>query len=91
MRRLGYRTGSNGARALARALVGRPALLLVDEPEGGLDDEATAAWRACVMRAVQAGEPVLVVAAHRPLAIEASSVTEVHLSQPVVGPSETSR
>jgi ABC-type transport system involved in cytochrome c biogenesis ATPase subunit len=83
--------GQQRRLALARALVGRPALLLVDEPEGGLDDEAIAAWRTCVMRAVQAGEPVLVVAAHRPLAIEASSVSEVHLSQPVVCPSETSR
>jgi ABC-type molybdenum transport system ATPase subunit/photorepair protein PhrA len=46
-------------------------LLLVDEPEGGLDDEAISAWRAFAVRAVEAGEPALVVAAHHPLALQA--------------------
>ena len=71
--------GQQRRLALARALVGRPALLLVDEPEGGLDDEAISAWRACAVRAVEAGEPVLVVAAHHPLALQAVPVREVHL------------
>jgi ABC-type molybdenum transport system ATPase subunit/photorepair protein PhrA len=66
--------------ALARALVGRPALLLVDEPEGGLDDEAISAWRAFAVRAVEAGEPVLMVAAHHPLALQAVPMKEIHLS-----------
>jgi ABC-type multidrug transport system ATPase subunit len=73
--------GQQRRLALARALVGRPSLLLVDEPEGGLDDEAIAAWRAYAGRAVQAGEPVLMVAAHHPLALEAVPTREVHLSK----------
>lgn len=71
--------GQQRRLALARALVGRPSLLLVDEPEGGLDEEAISAWRACAVGAVEVGEPVLVVAAHRPLALEAVPVREVRL------------
>jgi ABC-type molybdenum transport system ATPase subunit/photorepair protein PhrA len=74
--------GQQRRLALARALVAHPSLLLVDEPEGGLDDEAMAAWRACAVRAVEAGQPVLVVAAHRPLAFGGLPVTEIHLSAP---------
>ena len=65
--------------ALARALVGCPPLLLVDEPEGGLDEEALSAWRAFAVRALKESEPVLVVAAHRPLAFEDVPVREVRL------------
>lgn len=65
--------------ALARALAARPSLLLVDEPEGGLDNEAISAWRACATRAVSDGEPTLVVAAHRPLALDGLAVREVRL------------
>ncbi len=65
--------------ALARALAGRPSLLLVDEPEGGLDEEAISAWRAFAGRALEASEPVLVVAAHRPLAFADVPVREVRL------------
>ncbi len=71
--------GEQRRLALARAVVARPSLLLVDEPEGGLDDEAISAWRACAVRAVRAREPVLVVAAHRPLGFEALPVRVVHL------------
>ena len=71
--------GQQRRLALARALAGRPSLLLVDEPEGGLDDEAIAAWRACAVRAVENGEPALMIAAHRPLAFEAMPVREVRL------------
>ncbi len=74
--------GEQRRLALARAIVGSPRLLLVDEPEGGLDDEAMAAWRACAARAVHACNPVLVVAAHRPLAFEAVPVKEVRLLEP---------
>jgi ABC-type multidrug transport system ATPase subunit len=70
--------GQQRRLALARALVGRPALLLVDEPEGGLDDEAVLEWRAYLVRAVEALEPVVVMATHRRLALGVP-VTEVHL------------
>jgi ABC-type multidrug transport system ATPase subunit len=71
--------GQQRRLALARAIAGRPSLLLVDEPEGGLDDEAISAWRAFAVRAVEAGEPALVVAAHHPLALQAVPVRDVHL------------
>jgi ABC-type multidrug transport system ATPase subunit len=71
--------GQQRRLALARGLVGRPSLLLVDEPEGGLDDEAISAWRACAVRAVEAGEPALVVAAHHPLALHGVPLKEIHL------------
>ena len=71
--------GQQRRLALARALVGHPSLLLVDEPEGGLDEEAISAWRACAVRAVAAAEPALVVAAHRPWALEAVPVKEIRL------------
>ena len=71
--------GQQRRLALARALVGGPSILLVDEPEDGLDDEAISAWRMFVERAVQTGAPALVVAAHRPTAFEAIPVREVRL------------
>ena len=82
------RTLSHGQQrrlALARAVVGHPSLLLVDEPEGGLDEEAIAAWRACAVRAVEVAEPALVVAAHRPWAFEAVPVSEIRLLPPSEG------
>jgi ABC-type molybdenum transport system ATPase subunit/photorepair protein PhrA len=78
--------GEQRRLALARAIAGRPRLLLVDEPEGGLDDEAMSAWRACAARAVDAGNPVLVVAAHRPLAFDAVPVKEIRLLEPSAVP-----
>lgn len=71
--------GQQRRLALARALVSRPALLLVDEPEGGLDEDAVAAWHTCAVRAVEGGEPALVVAAHRPGAFSDMPIREVRL------------
>jgi ABC-type multidrug transport system ATPase subunit len=66
--------------ALARALAAHPEILLVDEPEGGLDEEALAAWQTCIGRVIEQGDTALVVASHRPVAFNGIAVSEVRLS-----------
>ena len=65
--------------ALARAIACHPRLLLVDEPEGGLDEEALAAWRTCMIRAIEESDTALVVATHRPVAFEGIPVREIRM------------
>jgi len=64
---------SHGMRqrtALARAILARPAVLLLDEPEGGLDESALHIWQSFVADVIQEGSLTLVVAAHRPAGLE---------------------
>lgn len=55
--------------ALARALYGDPALLILDEPNSNLDNAGSVALNAAIRCAKAAGRTVLVMA-HRPAAIE---------------------
>jgi ATP-binding cassette subfamily C exporter for protease/lipase len=54
--------------ALARALYGRPALVVLDEPNANLDDAGEAALARAVLQLKQQGSTVLLVT-HRPSAI----------------------
>lgn len=64
---------SHGLRqraAMARAVLCGPKALLLDEPEGGLDDQALARWRAFAQQTVERAQLTLIVAAHRPAGLE---------------------
>ena len=64
---------SHGIRqrvSLARAIVCAPRLLLIDEPEGGLDQSAAARWTAFLESAVREARMTVVIAAHRPSTLD---------------------
>jgi ABC-type transport system involved in cytochrome c biogenesis ATPase subunit len=71
--------GQQRRLARARAMASRQSLRLVDEPEGGLDNEALCAWQTCMVRALEEGNTALKVAPHRPLAFDGTPLNEVRL------------
>ncbi len=67
--------------AIARALAAEPRLLLIDEPEGGLDVEGIRSWRQIVEHALTAGHPSIVIATHQLSAVDGLPVNVVPMAR----------
>ena len=76
------KTLSSGQRqrvAIARALAAGPRVLLVDEPEGGLDRQAIESWRRVLEEALAERTFTIVIASHDATAMEGLPVEVVEL------------
>jgi ABC-type Mn2+/Zn2+ transport system ATPase subunit len=72
-------TGQRQRVAIARALAAKPGLLLIDEPEGGLDAEGVSSWHQIVEQALSARQPSIVIATHQLSALEGLPLNVVPL------------
>ena len=79
-------TGQRQRVAIARALTAEPRLLLIDEPEGGLDAEGSSSWRRIVEQAVSVRQPSVVIATHKVSALDGLPLNVMRLGRG--GPSD---
>lgn len=79
----GYSLGMRQRLAIARALLGRPQLLILDEPTNGLDPEGIVDMRSLIRRLPAADGATLIVSSHHLAEIEqvATHVGLIHRGQ----------